>query len=107
MSRSTCRRGFSIVELLVVIAIIAVLIGLLTPAVRRVREPAARSQCLNNLKQLGLAFHAYHDTYHQFPKGCVGPNTSVEHRLSWMISVLPYIEQAALSQKIDVAKGYE
>jgi len=93
------RRGFTLIELLVVIAIIAVLIALLLPAVQQAREAARRSQCKNNLKQLGLAIHNYHDSHRTFPNGGFAEfhgSVSYGNGLSWLVMILPYIEQAPL-----------
>ena len=100
------RRGFTLIELLVVIAIIAVLIALLLPAVQQAREAARRTQCKNNLKQLGLALHNYHGTYQVFVSitgGTGGPPGEVvanHHHLSGLVPLLPYYEQGPLFEKI-------
>ena len=101
MTRSVYRsRGFTIIELLVVIAIIAILVALLLPAVQSAREAARRSQCRNNLKQLGIALHNYHDVNRMFPPGYSGSRTPFNAQF-WGTMILPYIEQSTLYERYD------
>src|SRR5580704_14713034 len=110
MKTKTNRRGFTLIELLVVIAIIGVLIALLLPAVQAAREAARRAQCVNNLKQIGIALHNYHDQNGAFPTGGIvniklsrgawGANASM---LSWRVLVLPQVEQSNLYNAINTS----
>jgi len=100
LNRNVRKRGFTLIELLVVITIIAILIALLLPAVQQAREAARRTQCKNNLKNIALAAHNYHDAYNQFPPGRISSNNA-----SWSVFLLPYIDEKPLYLQIQAA-GY-
>ena len=128
MFRST-RKGVTLIEVLVVIGILVVAISFFLPSVRRVRKAAGRTRCSNNLKQLILGFQNFESmggmqrptggsdallsiggpaalATHWLPLGCMGPGTTPEERLSWMVALLPYLDQNSLYQQFDVKKGY-
>ena len=99
------RRGLTLIELLVVIAIIAILIVLLLPAVQQAREAARRTSCRNNLKQIGLAIHNYHDAHRTFPPGgiTIGGWQDSLNGSTWSVAILPYLDQATLYRRYSFA----
>jgi prepilin-type N-terminal cleavage/methylation domain-containing protein/prepilin-type processing-associated H-X9-DG protein len=97
------RRAFTLIELLVVIAIIAVLIGLLLPAIQKVREAASRAQCQSNLRQIGVALHTYHDANGHFP---AGGTTSGSQGLGFHVLILPYVEQQNLFARFNLTQSW-
>lgn len=112
LSSEKRRKGFTLIELLVVIAIIAILIALLLPAVQQAREAARRSTCKNQLKQIGLALHNYHETHRIFPQGGFGSGASSSSAannvsMSFLVMILPFVDQAPLYETFNLNRGYQ
>ncbi|MBL9123560.1 MAG: DUF1559 domain-containing protein [Planctomycetaceae bacterium] len=103
MSRSAMPRGFTLLELLVVVAIVGVLVGLLLPAVQAAREAGRRAACHNQLRQIGFALHAYHDSHGVFPTGCAELETQ---RIAWSLLILPRLEQQPVFASFDQRFSY-
>lgn len=106
--RPVLRKGFTLIELLVVIAIIAILVALILPAVQQAREAARRSQCKNNLKQLGIALHSYHENNRTLPPGFIGvdpatrtPNINGDNSFGWGVMILPMLDQTPLYRELN------
>ncbi|MCE5301872.1 MAG: DUF1559 domain-containing protein [Planctomycetaceae bacterium] len=100
-------RGFSLVELLVVVTIIGLLVALLLPAVQSAREAARRIQCSNNLRQIGIGLHNYHEAHGCFPPGCLGYGAKYENKcIAWSVFLLPYIEQQNVHQQFHFDKKF-
>lgn len=111
-ARAADPRGaaFSLLELLVVIAIVSVLVGLLLPAVQKVREAAQQTRCRNNLRQIGLALHHYHDACKTFPVGGLEwrpPGDRTRRQLAWSAFLLPYLEQETVARKLDLTRAFD
>jgi prepilin-type N-terminal cleavage/methylation domain-containing protein len=107
---AAARRGFTLVELLVVATIIGALVSLLLPAVQAARESARRSHCQNNLRQIGIALHAFHNAHRAFPVGCVEKRTfqrPAARQLAWSAALLPQLEQQPLWRTIDFGLSYD